>query len=172
MGPHVISTLPAWFSHATRAIRPASIHGTCPLVTYICHTLHAVFPALLLSPAPCYPFRPALAASPCLASALGGSMLAVEGGMWRRRDIWFWSDWVACPVQHCTTMPVPPEARVGCHSLRIHISCCPCALSKHQMTRLVRQSVYHHPRGHRSILGPGRVHTSNICSRRSGSIRS
>jgi hypothetical protein len=35
---------------------------------------------------------------------------------------------------------------------------------RHKMTRLVRQSVYQHSRGHRSILGPGRVQTCNICS--------
>jgi hypothetical protein len=45
-------------------------------------------------------------------------------------------------------------------------------LQRHKVTRPVRQSVYHHSRGHRSILGPGRVQTCNICSRRSGSIRS
>jgi hypothetical protein len=132
--------------------------------------LHATFSSLLLSPASLLSLSPCLGclSLPCLGPRtvdVGSGRGHVEGNGTSGLDqIGLHS---ICSV---VPNPVLLQAQVGCHDPRVHILRCPYALEKHKMTRLVRQSVYHHSRGHRSILGPGNVHTSNICGRHSGSI--
>ena len=178
--PRIISAHPSRpFSAVTRATDlPCFLAGTCLAHSALAMSYLACFCLSLLCFACCClqcafaPFSTLPRLSPqSLADVGQGKGKGKGSSMWRStgRPAWANLGCVSCAAWYKFLSSSRPKW--DAMTFRSYPFVAPVP-QRHRVTHPVRQSVYHHSRGHRSILGPGSSQTCNICSRRYGSIRS